>query len=150
MQVSVTGGKAMVRAMLGKRLFGDPSTAEALGSLPPAPLEVAVADADQRIVGGLVGSTHAGVLEIHVVWVAPSHRAKGLGRRILQAAEQEARRRGCVCAVVSSYTVQAPGFYEEFGYRSFGEVRYANLCRVYLRKDLAPTEGHSQGEGVTV
>jgi ribosomal protein S18 acetylase RimI-like enzyme len=35
------------------------------------------------------------ILNIHDIAVAPSHRGKGIGQALLQAVEEEARRRGC-------------------------------------------------------
>lgn len=44
------------------------------------------------------------------------------GSRILQAAEIEARRRGCDRVAVSSFTFQAPGFYQRHGYAETGRT----------------------------
>jgi hypothetical protein len=39
---------------------------------------------------------------------------------LLQAAESEALRRGCTCALLDSYSFQAPDFYKKLGYQEFG------------------------------
>jgi GNAT superfamily N-acetyltransferase len=43
-------------------------------------------------------------------------RRGGLGSRILAMAEEEARRRGCSRAVLSTIHFQAPGFYAKQGW----------------------------------
>lgn len=44
------------------------------------------------------------------------------GGKLLRAAEDEARRRGCDRANVSSFTFQAPDFYRRHGYVETGRV----------------------------
>lgn len=48
------------------------------------------------------------------------HRHDGLGTRLVEAAENEAARRGCVVVRVNSHTFQAPGFYAALGYSQIG------------------------------
>lgn len=50
------------------------------------------------------------------LWVHESQRGRGLGRMLMQAAEEEARQRGCEQVVLSTHTLQAPKFYERLGY----------------------------------
>jgi len=73
---------------------------------------------DQReIVAGLSGWTWAHACEIQTLWVQASWRGQGLGRRLLESAEREAQVRGCEVILISSYSFQAPTFYEKFGYK---------------------------------
>ena len=55
-------------------------------------------------------------------WLAPGYRRRGLGSRLLRAAEEEARRRGCRMAWLDTYDFQARPFYERHGYAVFGEL----------------------------
>uniref|UniRef100_A0AAU3IBI2 GNAT family N-acetyltransferase n=1 Tax=Streptomyces sp. NBC_01393 TaxID=2903851 RepID=A0AAU3IBI2_9ACTN len=59
---------------------------------------------------------------MELLWVREDSRRDGWGSRILQAAEIEARRRGCDRVAVSSFTFQAPGFYQRHGYAETGRT----------------------------
>jgi N-acetylglutamate synthase-like GNAT family acetyltransferase len=69
-----------------------------------------------EIVAGCSGWTWAQACEIQTLWVHPSLRGQGHGRELLEAAEQEARSHDCKVILVSSYSFQAPGFYQKCGY----------------------------------
>ena len=47
---------------------------------------------------------------------------QGLGAKLLEEAERRARRRGSRVIHLSTYSFQAPGFYESQGYRRFGLI----------------------------
>jgi GNAT superfamily N-acetyltransferase len=72
--------------------------------------------AGDRIMAGICGNTWGGTCELRQFWVEESHRNRGLGRKLLQAAEQEARRRGCTQLVLMTFSFQAPVFYERHGF----------------------------------
>jgi ribosomal protein S18 acetylase RimI-like enzyme len=76
-----------------------------------------------EIVAGISGHTWAGSCRITQLWVHTAHRSRGLGRKLLRAAETEAKRRGCTNIIVDTHTFQAPGFYEHLGYEREGVVR---------------------------
>jgi GNAT superfamily N-acetyltransferase len=83
---------------------------------------VKVTGADGEIIGGLTAWTWAGLCGISLMWVHQDHRTDGWGAKILAAAEAEARRRGCDRVRVSSFTFQAPGFYQKYGYAETGRT----------------------------
>lgn len=85
-------------------------------------LSVKVVDAAGDVVAGLTGWTWGGLLGIEMVWVREDSRGDGWGSRLLLAAEEEGRRRGCDRACVSSFTFQAPGFYQRHGYVETGRT----------------------------
>ena len=101
-------------------------------------LHVFLRDAQGRTIGGITGETNWGWLYVDCFWLPDDLRGEGWGARLLEAAEDEARKRGCRHVRLFSYSFQAPGFYEKLGYRVFGvlEDYPPGHAQVWLRKDL--------------
>ena len=95
---------------------------EATGIGDQRKITVRVDDTDGVLVAGLRGWTWGTCAGISMVWVREDARRDGWGARLLEAAEQVARERGCEQVVVSSFTFQAPAFYERHGYLETGRV----------------------------
>ena len=91
---------------------------------------------DQELVGGLTGATNWDWLYIETLAINAAYQGQGLGRKLVEAAEQIAIERGCVGAWVDTYTFQSPEFYKRLGYEAFGELpNYPKgETRVFLRK----------------
>ena len=104
------------------------------------PLAVIVRDPrTKQPVGGLTGRTSLGLLFIDLFFLPDELRGDGLGSRLLRLAEDEARHRGCVGAVLYTISFQAPGFYERHGYRVLGTVPCLppGTSRIFMTKPLA-------------
>jgi GNAT superfamily N-acetyltransferase len=76
-----------------------------------------------KVVGILTGYTRWRWLLIDTVWVSDKYRGKGMGKRLIEKAEGEARKRGARNAHLYSFSFQAPGFYRKLGYREFGRLK---------------------------
>lgn len=104
------------------------------------PLDVLITDQNSgETIGGLVGRTSLGLLFINYFYIPIGLRRTGLGSRILEMAEAEARVRGCKEAVLFTISFQAPDFYERHGYSRFGEIPCdpEGTSRIFMRKTLA-------------
>jgi GNAT superfamily N-acetyltransferase len=102
------------------------------------PLRVFVRESDGSVIGGLLADTYWQYLEVHKLWVSEVHPSAGNGSRLLVAAENEARRRGCKHAFLDTFSFQALGFYLKHGYSEFGrlEAFSGKHERYYLHKRL--------------
>lgn len=117
----------------------DAFNAQQTGFDDSQPLGLSVRDRDGHLVGGLKGSTGLRWLYIAVLWLEESHRGRGLGAALLGRAEELARERGCLGVCLTSFSFQAPGFYQRNGYEIFGELDDypPGEKLVFLRKTLA-------------
>jgi len=93
-----------------------------------------------RIVAGICGNTWGGTCELRQFWVDESQRHRGLGTKLFEAAEQEARRRDCTQIVLMTFSFQAPAFYDRHGFEVIATVDdhprgHRNLL---MRKSLRP------------
>ena len=61
-------------------------------------------------------------MHIDILWVDEKYRKQGLGSKLLEAAESEAKARGCHSVHVDTMTWQAPEFYKKHGYKIIGEL----------------------------
>ncbi len=85
-------------------------------------LGVFVRDDDGRVLAGISGLVWGGYCELHAMWVDPSVRGLGLARRLMNAAESEAKRQGCAQVIFMAYDLLAPGLYERLGYETVAVV----------------------------
>src|SRR4051794_38286940 len=67
----------------------------------PRPLNVVASDSG-NVLGGLIAETQFAWLKVSIMVVAHEHQLTGIGRKLLQLAEQEALARGCRYAYVDT------------------------------------------------
>jgi GNAT superfamily N-acetyltransferase len=103
-----------------------------------AMLRVFARNAQGELVGGLLGETFWRWLYIADLWVHEDYRRSGLGTQLLAAAEEEARRRGCLHAYLDTLEFQAPKYYPKFGYMIWGTLDDfpPGHRRIFFKKDL--------------
>jgi GNAT superfamily N-acetyltransferase len=75
-------------------------------------------DDEGKVVAGVGGWTWAGACEITQLWVDEKLRQKGIGKILLNEAEQEAKNRGCSIMLTKTYSFQAPLFYLARGFKA--------------------------------
>lgn len=102
-------------------------------------LAFSVVDAQQNVIGGIVGYLLYGSLMIDILWVDKNHRGKGYGRKLVLTLENEAISKGAKFATVTSMSFwKALGFYEKMGYELISTQNgFTNGVKQYsLRKKL--------------
>lgn len=81
------------------------------------PLACFARNAAGEVVGGVWARTWGAGCEIRWLWVEETDRLSGLGRKLMENAESEARARGCTLFYLETFSFQARGFYEKLGYK---------------------------------
>jgi GNAT superfamily N-acetyltransferase len=111
-----------------------------VGARDYQPLGVALRAPDGTLLGGVYGATIWGWLMVDGLWVAEELRGRGLGRRLLLAAEAAAVERGCRGAWLGTFDFQAREFYERLGYSVFAALPDFPVGHMHyhLKKSLAP------------
>lgn len=133
--LSDDGDESLRQAILAPLVDYNTSQAGPSGNRP---LVVRVCSPQGEVLGGLWGYTGYGWLFTQLLVVPAALRGQGVGREVLQRAEQEARARGCHGAWLDTFEFQARGFYERLGYECFGELADypPGFSRYFLKKAL--------------
>lgn len=95
---------------------------EQMGDEATQPLLVVARDNSGELLGGLYGRTIYKKLLIDTLWVDKNHRGTGLGKQLLNLAENEAIQRGCIIFQVDTLSIQSPLFYQKMGFEIVGEI----------------------------
>lgn len=128
-------------AALDQRLSDELDTynASATPEVPPAEeLTVQVIE-NGELIAGASGWTWGLAAGVGMTWVREDKRGTGVGAGLMESFENEARNRGSTHVFVTSFTFQAPRFYERLGYREifrWESVPTPGRDDVHLRKDL--------------
>ena len=93
------------------------------GQMPSETVGILLRDpASQEVVGGLYGEISFGWLFIELLSIPDQMRTQGTGTRLMRAAEDLARERGCEGIWLDTFSFQAPGFYRKQGFTEFGHI----------------------------
>jgi len=87
-----------------------------------SPLAIFLKDERDVVLGGALGHVWGGWLDLDALWVTEPYREQGYGAKLLRAAEDEARMQGCHGVFLTSFSFQAPTFYEKFGYEVVADI----------------------------
>ena len=100
-----------------------------------------------QIVAGIVAASTMDTLEVEFLFVEESCRGQGLGRMLLEQAENLSRQDGCKRVLLNTYSFQAPGFYRRMGYEllaqqnpCFGEYSqyyFTKTCECKKKRSLS-------------
>jgi GNAT superfamily N-acetyltransferase len=137
-RTQVSGGDADLDRRLSDELDAV-NAAATVGTAPARELTVRVVGESGELLAGMSGWTWGVAAGIGMTWVSQGARGQGLGTELLALFEGEARARGCTHVFVTSFTFQAPGFYERHGYREIFRwqgVPTPEAADVHLRKEL--------------
>ena len=90
------------------------------------------------IIAGIYGWLWGECLEIVLLWIDEPLRGQGLGQQLLANMEEAGRERGARLAMLETFSFQAPDFYEQHGYETFGLIEgYGGRhAKHFMHKDL--------------
>lgn len=93
---------------------------------------------DGQIVAGIVAASTMDTLEVEFLFVEEGCRGQGLGRLLLEQAENLARQDGCKRVLLNTYSFQAPGFYRRMGYELLAQQNpcFGEYSQYYFTKNL--------------
>ena len=103
-------------------------------------VNIMLRDAEDRVVGGLLGTVRWRWLYIAKLWVAAPHRGRGFGAALMRSAEELAVNRRCLGLYLDTFEYQARPFYEKLGYELFGTLEGfpPGYRQYFLLKRLTP------------
>jgi GNAT superfamily N-acetyltransferase len=95
---------------------------------------------DGRLVGGVRGFVFLDWLRIELLFVDEGVRRTGLGRRLLEDAEEKAWKLGAKHAVLETFEWQARAFYVKQGYEEFARLEnyVKGFYLAHMKKALKP------------
>lgn len=88
--------------------------------LPPEnirDLNFVVRNGKEEIIGGIIANTRYSTVYINTVWVDERYRKQGIGKKLIDRVELEARKMGCICSALGSWeSFNTRHFYESLEY----------------------------------
>lgn len=102
----------------------------------------------EDVSGTIVGSVGLlpvgeGIMELRKMYLAKGHRGSGLGRRMLEGALEEARRRGIRKVTLETAEVlrEAVALYERYGFVRCPEPPNTARCNLVMERELTDLDG---------
>lgn len=91
-----------------------------------------------KVFGGIQAFMGTESIYIDVLWIDRNLQKQGYGTQLLEAAEREAIKNGCIFSAVDTFDFQAEEFYLKNGYEQIGELKNCWLghSKIFLRKNL--------------
>jgi len=91
-----------------------------------------------KVFGGIQAFLGSESIYIETLWVERNLQKQGYGTQLLDAAEREAVKNGCVFSAVDTFDFQPEEFYMKNGYERIGELKSCWLghSKMFLRKNL--------------
>lgn len=101
-------------------------------------INLCIKDDKGEIIAGLNSAICWNWMEIDILWVEDDDRGQGLGKRLLEEAEQIARANQCTFIKLNTFSFQAPEFYNKYGYQEIAIIENAPIGNkhYYFKKDL--------------
>jgi len=91
-----------------------------------------------KVFGGILAFLDKESVYIDLLWIEEHLRKQGYGKKLLDTAEQEAIKKGCLFSTLDTYDFQAEAFYLKNGYERMGEIKnyWLDHTKIFLRKNL--------------
>ncbi|WP_236570629.1 GNAT family N-acetyltransferase [Paenibacillus sp. An7] len=122
-----------------RKLYGDNVRAsKGLLQKPGQNIHLYLKNASSEVVGGIFCESWLYGLYIDVLWISEDYRRTGYGREMLLEAERRGKEMGCLFAHTSTFSYQAPSFYEKNGYEIYGvnDEYPEGIKQYFLKKRL--------------
>ncbi len=105
---------------------------------PGNDINVLLKDTEGLVWGGVFCETWLYSLYIDVLWIDERIRGQGYGRALMEEAERMGREHGCTFAHTTTFSYQAPEFYQAVGYTIFAAMDdYPDgIVQYFLKKSL--------------
>ncbi len=109
-----------------------------LNYLPYEPVSIVIKDENRNVIAGILTKIYLKCIFVELLWVSDTWRKSGIGSKLLLEAETIAREKGCKLIHLDTFSFQAIGFYQKYGYSIFATIEdYPdNIKRFYLKKYL--------------
>lgn len=85
-------------------------------------LAVFLRDEDERILGGFIGNIFWNWCDLRFLWVDESVQGQGWGKKLLQSAENELQKHGCLGICCDTASFQSFPFYQSQGFTLIGTL----------------------------